>query len=85
MSAAKKVMLGIYAVLIVLGLTMGASAVGVWSVRILAILAVVHLVEVAVYFRLCQSAGGSLPLQLLNVFLFGVLHTNELKAARGGG
>ena len=84
MSAAKKVMLVIYAILVVLGLTQGGTAVGVWSLRILGIIAAVHLVEVAVFFRQCQAAGGSLPLHLLNVFLFGVLHTNELKASRGG-
>jgi hypothetical protein len=78
-------MLVIYAVLACLALTQGGAAVGVWSLRILGILAAVHLVEVAVFFRLCRSAGGSLPVHLLNVFLFGVLHTNELKAAREGG
>ena len=84
MSAAKKVLLVIYAILVVLGLTQGGTAVGVWSLRILAIVAAVHLVEIAVFFRQCQAAGGSLPVHLLNVFLFGVLHTNEMKAARRG-
>ena len=82
MSAAKKVMLGIYVILVALALTQGGTAVGLWSLRILGILAAVHLVEVAVFFRQCQAAGGSLPLHLLNVFLFGVLHTNELKPSR---
>jgi uncharacterized protein YhhL (DUF1145 family) len=44
---------------------------------------VVHLIEVAVYFNLCKEAGGSLGGHLVNVFLFGVLHVNELKAAQG--
>jgi len=79
------VLLGIYVVLIVLALTQGGAAIGAWSLRILGLLAVVHLIEVAVFFKLCQSAGGSLPVHLLNVFLFGVLHTNELKANQGGG
>ena len=30
-----------------------------------------------------QAAGGSLPGHLLSVFLFGVLHVNEIKASRG--
>jgi len=85
MSAPKKIMLVIYVILVGFALTQGGTGVGIWSLRILGVLAVVHLVEVAVFFRLCQSAGGSLPVHLLNVFLFGVLHTSELKAARGPG
>ncbi|MCB1842652.1 MAG: hypothetical protein KDI09_06780 [Halioglobus sp.] len=80
MSAAKMVMLLIYAVLAGLALGMGEAAVGVWSLRILVLLAAVHAVETVVFFGLCKRAGGSLPMQLLNVFLFGVLHVQELKA-----
>jgi len=83
MSAGKIVLLMVYAVLAVLALTQGDSATGVWALRLIGILVVVHLVETAVYFKLCQSAGGSLPGHLLNVFLFGVLHVKEIKTAQG--
>lgn len=84
MSPAKIVMLLTYVALALLALSQGGSAVGVWSLRIVLVLAAVHLVEVAVFFRACQSAGGSLPVHLLNVFLFGVIHVQEMKAARWG-
>jgi uncharacterized protein YhhL (DUF1145 family) len=83
MSAAKIVLLVVYAVLAFFAFTQGETTTGIWSLRILGILIVVHLIETAVYFRLCQKAGGSLPGNLLSVFLFGVLHVNELKAATG--
>ena len=83
MSAGKIVLLVIYAVLAGLALTQGDTPTGIWSLRILGVLVVVHLIETAVYFNLCKAAGGSLPAHLLNVFLFGVLHVKELKAAQG--
>jgi uncharacterized protein YhhL (DUF1145 family) len=82
MSVSKIVSLVVYAVLIVLGLTQGDSSVGQWSLKFLMILAAVHAVETMVFFRFCQKAGGSLPVHLLNVFLFGVLHIMEIKAAQ---
>jgi uncharacterized protein YhhL (DUF1145 family) len=83
MSTGKIVLLVVYAVLAGLALTQGDSTTGVWALRILGLLAVVHLIETAVYFKLCQTAPGSLPGNLLSVFLFGVLHVNEIKAAQG--
>jgi uncharacterized protein YhhL (DUF1145 family) len=80
MSAGKIVMLLIYAVLAMLALTQGESGVGIWSLRVLVLLAVVHFIETLVYFKLCKAAGGSLVGHLVNVFLFGVLHVSELKA-----
>lgn len=85
MSAGKIVLLVVYAVLAALALTQGDSAVGVWALRFIGILVVVHLIETVVYFKLCQTAGGSLPGHLLSVFLFGVLHVKEIKAAQGKG
>jgi uncharacterized protein YhhL (DUF1145 family) len=83
MSAAKFVLLAVYAVLAGLAATQGDSTTGVWALRILGILAVVHVIETVVYFNLCKTAGGSFPGHLLSVFLFGVLHVKELKAAQG--
>jgi len=83
MSTAKIVLLVVYAVLAGLALTQGDSAAGIWSLRLLGILALAHIIEVAVYFKLCKAAGGSLGGHVVSVFLFGVLHVNELKAAQG--
>lgn len=83
MSVGKIVLLVVYAVLAGLALTQGESTTGMWALRALGILAVVHLFETAVFFKTCKAAGGSLPAHLLNVFLFGVLHVNEIKKAQG--
>jgi uncharacterized protein YhhL (DUF1145 family) len=83
LSAGKIVLLVIYAVLAGLALTQGDSTLGIWSLRLLGILAIVHFIETVVYFKLCKAAGGSLGGHLVSVFLFGVLHVNELKAAQG--
>jgi uncharacterized protein YhhL (DUF1145 family) len=83
MSAAKIVLLVTYAILAVLALTQAGSPAGAWSARILLILAVMHTVEVILFFKTCQRAGGSLVGHLFNVFVFGVFHVKEIKAARG--
>jgi uncharacterized protein YhhL (DUF1145 family) len=85
MSAGKIVLLIIYAVLAGLAITQPATSAGIWSLRILVVLVVAHAVEVAIFFKACQRAGGSLPGHLVSVFLFGVLHMKELKAAQTGG
>jgi len=82
MSAPKIVLLVVYAVLAGLALTQGGTPAGVWGLRILGILVVVHCIEVLVFFKTCQQAGGSLPVHLLNVFFFGVLHVKEIKAGQ---
>lgn len=83
MSGAKIGLLVVYVVLAGLAVTQGDSAAGVWSLRLLGVLVIVHLIETAVYFKLCKSAGGSFGGHLLSVFVFGVLHVKELKAAQG--
>ena len=85
MSPGKIVMVVIYAVLAVCALTQGDSALGVWSLRILILLAVVHSIEVAVFFKACRAAGGSLAGHLVSVFFFGVLHMQEIRTAQRGG
>ena len=76
-------MLVLYAVLAGLAITQGDTAAGIWSLRLLYLLAALHIIEVAVYFKLCKAAGGSLGGHLLSVLLFGVLHVKELKASQG--
>ena len=83
MSAAKIIALVTYAVLGVLAVTQPDSAAGIWGLRILVILAVAHTLEMLVFFKACQRAGGSLAWHLGNVFLFGVIHMKEIKAAPG--
>jgi len=85
MSVGKIVLLVVYAVLAGLAVTQPATAAGIWSLRIIVLLAVVHTVEVAVFFKACQRAGGSLPGHIVSVFLFGVLHMKEIKAAQTTG
>ncbi len=84
MSTAKKVMIAVYVVLGLLAVTQSDIALGQWSLRILLVLAVVHLVEVAVFYRVCRQAGGSMPRHVVNLFFFGILHVQEVKAAQGG-
>ena len=81
MSKGKVVLLSLYVVLALLALAMPGTSAGVWSLRLLLLLAVVHAIEVAVFFKACKAAGGSLPLHLLNVFLFGVIHVQEIREA----
>lgn len=83
MSAGKIALLLVYALLAGVALTQGESASGIWALRLLGILAAVHLIETVVYFKLCKAAGGSLSGHLLSVFLFGVLHVREMQAALG--
>lgn len=82
MSATKKTLIAIYAVLALLAVTQSDIALGQWSLRILLVLAVAHLVEVAIFYRFCREAGGSMVSHVLNLFFFGILHVQELKAAR---
>lgn len=83
MSVPKLVLLVMYAILAWLAFSQGdTTTVGIWSFRLLILLVVVHFVETILYFKLCKAAGGSLAGHLVSVFLFGVLHVNELKAAQ---
>jgi len=83
MSAGKIVLLVVYVVLAALMLTQAGTGLGIWSGRLLMLLVAVHLIEVVVFFKLCQRAGGSLVGHVIQVFLFGILHANELKAKLG--
>jgi uncharacterized protein YhhL (DUF1145 family) len=80
MSIGKIVLLVLYAVLAILAITQTGTSVGALAVWALLALAVVHAIEVLVFFRLSQRAPGSLAGNLLQVFLFGFLHAAEMKA-----
>ena len=77
MSTSKIVSLLVYAVLGVLAITMADSAVGLWSGRFLILLAIVHSIEVLVFFKACREAGGSLGLHLLNKCLLDLIEFPE--------
>ena len=83
MSAAKIIALVLYAVLAALAITQAGSTAGIWATRIILVLVVAHTLEVLVFFKACQRAPGSLAGHLVNVFLFGVVHMKEVKAAQG--
>lgn len=79
MPIAKIIALILYAIMGFLALSQPETPLGVWSLRILIILAVAHTVEMFVFFKACQRAGGSMAGHMLNVFLFGVVHMQGLK------
>ena len=81
MSPVKIFILVGYAVMGFLAITQPDSALGIWSLRILVILAVAHVVEMLVFYKACQRAGGSMAGHMFNVFLFGVFHMQGLKKA----
>jgi uncharacterized protein YhhL (DUF1145 family) len=81
MSIGKIVLLAIYAALAALVVALPGTMAASVAYWIIVVLVVVHLLEVIVFFRLAQRAGGSLPLHLLQVFFFGILHKPEMEAA----
>lgn len=82
MSAGKIGCLVLYAVLIVVAFTQAGTTLGAGAGWILLALAVSHVLEMILYFRLCQQASGSLAGNLFSVFVFGYFHMVEMKAAQ---
>ena len=80
MSAGKIGCLVLYAVLAAVALTEAGNTAGTIAGWALLVLAVVHVVEVVLFFRLCQQASGSLPGNVLQMFIFGYYHMIEMKA-----
>ena len=68
-----------YAVLIAL-VVLGSGIAASIALWLLVLLAVAHVVEMAVFYGRCKAAGGSMPGHMLQVFLFGVFHVRELKS-----
>ncbi len=83
MSPGKVGCLVLYAALAAVALTQTGTTAGTAAVWVLGILAVVHIAEMVVLYPLCRRAGGSLPGNLLQVFVFGYYHMIEMKAAVG--
>ena len=80
MSGAKMGILASYLALALVAVLASGQAAS-YAMWVLGILALAHLVEVAVFYRRCQQAPGSLAAHLLNVFLFGIFHIKELDKA----
>jgi len=80
MSAGKIGSLVLYVALAMVAITQAGTSAATLAVWVLLVLAVVHAIEMLIFFRLCQRAPGSLPGNLLQVFLFGYFHTVEMKA-----
>jgi uncharacterized protein YhhL (DUF1145 family) len=80
MSAGKIGCLVLYAVLVLVAVSQAGTPMGTGAAGILLALAVSHLIEMVLYYRLCQQASGSLAANLLNVFVFGYFHMIEMKA-----
>ena len=68
-----------YVVLIALAIAGSGTAASV-ALWLLVLLAVAHVVEMAVFYGRCKAAGGSMAGHMLQVFLFGVFHVRELKS-----
>ena len=68
-----------YVVLIALAVAGSGTAASV-ALWLLVLLAVAHVVEMAVFYGRCKAAGGSMVGHMLQVFLFGVFHVKELKS-----
>ncbi len=68
-----------YAILAVLAFTQAGTQIGAIVNWIIIGLVAVHALEVIVFFKLCRDSEGSLVGHLINVFIFGYFHTQELK------
>lgn len=80
MSAGKIGCLVLYAVLILVAIVQAGTPMGMGAGGILLALAVSHLLEMVLYYRLCKQSSGGLAANLLNVFVFGYFHMIEMKA-----
>ena len=83
MSPGKIGCLVLYAVLAAVAVTEAGNIAGTIAGWALVVLAVVHVAEMALSFRLCQQASGSTAGNLLQMFVFGYYHMIEMKAEVG--
>lgn len=81
MSAGKIVVLLLYGVLLAVLVTQAGTTAATVAGWMLLVLVATHLAEMVLYFRQCQQAAGSLAGNLFQVFLFGILHSIDMKNA----
>ncbi|MFK8047550.1 MAG: hypothetical protein AB8B81_03850 [Halioglobus sp.] len=81
MSSGKIVALVFYAILAALAVTQAGTQLGTIVNWIIIGLVAIHALEVVVFIKLCREAPGSFVGNLVNVFIFGYFHTQEMKAA----
>ena len=79
MSTVKMSMLVLYVLIAAVAVMAAGTTAGVVARNALLILAAAHFIEMFVFYRRCQQAGGSMPAHMLNVFLFGIVHVREFK------
>ena len=80
MSGTKIAILASYLVLALVAV-MADGQLSSYAMYILGGLALAHLVEIALFYKRCQQADGSMPVHVLSVFLFGIFHVKELEKA----
>ena len=80
MSGTKIAILASYLVLALVAV-MADGLLSSYAMYVLGGLALAHLVEIVLFYKRCQQAGGSLPVHVLSVFLFGIFHVKELEKA----
>lgn len=71
----------LYLFLAYVGITRPMTLEANLSLGVLAVLAVVHLVECAIFRDMIRRAPGGAAWNAFNVFLFGVFHMQVMKAS----
>ena len=84
MSVGKIGCLLLYAALAAILVLMPGTAAAQVAFWLAIALVVAHLLEMVVFYGELKRAGGSLGGHLVNVFLFGVFHMKEVRAASTG-
>ncbi len=80
MSAGKISCLLLYVALVTLAVGLAGGQAAVIAGWVLLALIVTHLIETAVFFKLCRDAPGSTFGNLLQVFVFGIFHKQQMEA-----
>jgi uncharacterized protein YhhL (DUF1145 family) len=68
-----------YIILSYLAISFPLTVISQFAIGVLVLLAAVHAMECYMYRKLALQAPGGLGWNLLNLFLFGVLHMMDMK------
>ncbi len=63
---------------------LAGGIIGTIGSLLFGLLVIAHAIECVVFHKEIQNAPGPLASQLVQVFLFGVVHMGELREAAGG-
>ena len=69
----------VYVILIYVAISFPLTVFSQFCIGVLVLLAALHAMECYLYRKLAQQASGGVGWNLLNVFLFGVLHMMDMK------